>query len=216
MRNHSPDEAVHQHTYLIQQNEIAVPTAPPNRWTRLRAHIPVACFCSFIIAALTLVPQPWCFACEPLPLEPWGHTPSAADPYILLLTLVAAPSVAGFLRFPKSWLVPVSSILGLLLSQIAGGVPKWSLINNEGPFILIFVAPLVASLFLMALASRCLLQFLLSLRAPLTTSHAGSAFSPDPPPPAANSPASHAAPAATPSPSHHASHRSPTASPPPH
>jgi hypothetical protein len=83
-----------------------------------------------------------CIDCE-FP-NPWGRVGSAVDTP-LLVWLAVAPFLAGLFALKKGWLVPVSMVLALLVTQPLGGVLWWSLRDNEGPFILVFGLPATAA-----------------------------------------------------------------------
>lgn len=81
----------------------------------------------FIVLCIHAIP--WCIDCE-FP-NPWGHVWDWRDG-VLSTCLLAAPFLAGLLALRQGWLVPVSTVLSLLVTQLFGGVPLWSLVANEG------------------------------------------------------------------------------------
>jgi hypothetical protein len=96
------------------------------------------------IVALSVCPIPLCFDCE-FP-NPWGHVQARCEAP-LAVWLLFAPFAAGILGLRRSWLVPVCVVLGFLATQPLGGVEWWSLRDNEGPFILMYCAPLALACF---------------------------------------------------------------------
>ena len=88
-------------------------------------------------AVLVIHPVPECFNCE-FP-NPWGRDDAAYRVAVNILDawLVGASAVAGFVSIRRNWLVPVAIMLADLLTQHVGGVPLWSLTQNEGPIIVI-------------------------------------------------------------------------------
>jgi hypothetical protein len=88
--------------------------------------------CLITLLVLLLHPVPLCFDCE-FP-DAWGHHDDRWDMLILTWCLLA-PFLAGLLVRRFAWLVPTTTVLAFLMTQHLGGVPAWSIINNEGPFI---------------------------------------------------------------------------------
>jgi hypothetical protein len=52
--------------------------------------------------------------------------------------LFGSSFVLGVYRVQFGWLAPLLIAVGDLLTEHIGGVAWWSLLNNEGPFILLF------------------------------------------------------------------------------
>jgi len=103
----------------------------------------------FIVLCIHAIP--WCIDCE-FP-NPWGHVWDWRDG-VLSTCLLAAPFLAGLLALRQGWLVPVSTVLSLLVTQLFGGVPLWSLVANEGRFIVILGFPSTMACFGIGHAAR--------------------------------------------------------------
>ena len=89
--------------------------------------------------ALARFPLADCFDCEGT--GAWGRNEAAYQlrSEVYLGWLLVAPFILGFARIPFGWTVPfVMSVIDCLTQHYFGGVPWWSLENNEGPFILLF------------------------------------------------------------------------------
>jgi hypothetical protein len=90
------------------------------------------------ILVLVRFPLADCFDCEGP--NPWGRDDVA---YLLRLRLFMAwltgsSILLGLYRVPFGWLAPLLIAMGDLLTEHIGGVAWWSLLNNEGPSILLF------------------------------------------------------------------------------
>jgi hypothetical protein len=116
----------------------------------VRSHGSVAISLATLVA-LTIHPTPWCVACEFS--NPWGHVGDRLDDILGAWSLVA-PFVAGLFALNKGWLVPVCVVLATLITQPLGGVAWWSLLNNEGPAIVILGLPACAVCFLLGYCIR--------------------------------------------------------------
>jgi len=116
----------------------------------VRSHGSVAISLATLLA-LTIHPTPWCVDCEFS--NPWGHVSDRLDD-ILDAWLSIAPFIAGLFAFRKGWLVPVCMVLATLITQPFGGVAWWSLLNNEGPVIVILGLPACAFCFFLGYCIR--------------------------------------------------------------
>jgi hypothetical protein len=96
------------------------------------------------LIALIIYPIPLCFDCE-FP-NPWGHVTAKGEGPVAVWLLIA-PFLAGVFGLRRGWLVPLFVVLALLVTQPLGGVPWWSLRDNEGPIILLFGLPVTATCF---------------------------------------------------------------------
>ena len=90
------------------------------------------------ILALVRFPLADCFDCEGP--NPWGRNDVA---YLLrsrlfMAWLAGSSILLGVYRVPFGWSAPLLIAMGDLLTEHIGGVAWWSLLNNEGPFILLF------------------------------------------------------------------------------
>jgi hypothetical protein len=96
------------------------------------------------LIALSIYPIPFCIDCE-FP-NPWGHAAVWAEVPVSVWLLIA-PFMAGLFALRRGWLVPISVVFALLVTQPVGGVAWWSLTDNEGPFILILGLPVTLTCF---------------------------------------------------------------------
>lgn len=99
------------------------------------------------LGALAIHPTPWCVDCE-------FSNPSDRLDDILGAWSLAASFVAGLFAFNKGWLVPVCVVLATLIALPLGGVAWWSLLNNEGPAIVILGLPACAACLLLGYCIR--------------------------------------------------------------
>lgn len=102
-----------------------------------------------------LAPTGWCFDCEfdPRPGQnQWGHHLNGWEGCADLLTN-AAPFIAGLLGL-RGLIVPFAATAIVLFTQPLAGVAWWSLKNNEGPIILIFLLPMFCFFFVAGLVIR--------------------------------------------------------------
>ena len=91
------------------------------------------------VVALARFPLADCFDCEGP--GAWGRNEAAYKlrSEVFLGWLIVAPFILGFARIPFGWTVLISmSVIDFLTQHYFGGVPWWSLKNNEAPFILLF------------------------------------------------------------------------------
>jgi hypothetical protein len=93
------------------------------------------------LVALAIHPTPWCLGCEFS--NSWGRVSNRLDD-ILGGWLLIAPLIAGLFVFKKGWLVPVFMVIATLFTQPLADVAGWSLLNNEGPIIVILGLPACA------------------------------------------------------------------------
>ena len=99
--------------------------------------------------ALAFFPIPLCFDCE-------GPNPYAIDAVIAHRQLIfeiwsiSAIFFSVFLRIKNPWLIPPGIMLADLMTQHLGGVPWWSVRENEGPIIIL--VDLIAGFILLGLA----------------------------------------------------------------
>jgi hypothetical protein len=110
---------------------------------------------TFIV--LAFFPIPLCFDCE-FP-NPYGLSDAILAHRTLLFEIwsVSAIFVSVFLRIKRPWLIPPGIMLADLMTQHLGGVPWWSLRENEGPIII--VVGLIAGFTLLSLAFLCRMSF---------------------------------------------------------
>ncbi len=108
--------------------------------------------CTLItLAAQTLGPNPACFDCEYE--NPWGYTPGFWDA-VSFICAMTFPVAAGVLGFRFGWTSPILVMLSTLVTQPLGGVPLWSLRENERPIIVIFGLPILYFLWAFGWALR--------------------------------------------------------------
>jgi hypothetical protein len=87
--------------------------------------------------ALAFFPIPSCFDCE-FP-NPYGLNDAILAHRGLLFEIwsICAIFFSVFLRAKMPWLIPPGIMLANLMTQHLGGVPWWSLRENEGPIIIL-------------------------------------------------------------------------------
>src|SRR5258705_1917964 len=105
-----------------------------------------------IATFITLVffPIPSCFDCE-FP-NPYGIDAAVLAHRQLIFEIwsISAIFFSVFLRIKRPWLIPLGIMLADLMTQHLGGVPWWSLRENEGPIIIL--VELTAGFILLGLA----------------------------------------------------------------
>jgi hypothetical protein len=91
----------------------------------------------FTLIVLIFNPIPACVDCE-FP-NAWGHNDAIVghDSVVFMVWFLGASCMAGLLRWKRSWIVPVGITIADIATQHLGGVPWWSLKDNEGPVLLI-------------------------------------------------------------------------------
>jgi hypothetical protein len=119
---------------------------------------------SFIV--LLIRPIPECIDCEGP--NPWGRNDAFyyRASAILSVWFVIASITAGFYSARKYWMVPLLIIIAHLVTQPLGGVPMWSLLNNEGPAIAIMGIMAGGCCLLIGAFIRCVIGYLRSLYHP--------------------------------------------------
>lgn len=92
---------------------------------------------SITVCALILFPIADCFDCQYQ--NAWGRNDATYEIRSIVFDcwLVGASFSIGILRRRWGWLVPVAIVLIGCATEPLGGVPLWSLINNEGPMMLL-------------------------------------------------------------------------------
>jgi hypothetical protein len=108
------------------------------------------------LAVLAIHPSPECFDCEYS--RQWGRDDAAflRSAHVLDVWFLLASIVAGFYSVRKYWAIPVLILIAHLVTQPLGGVPLWSLWNNEGPVIVIVGCVVGACALLVGAVIRCL------------------------------------------------------------
>lgn len=96
-----------------------------------------------MLLVLWLHPMPFCIDFE---LPDSTVDSSAQDGAILLTCLVAGPLFAGLLSLRRGWLVPITAVGALMLSQSIGGVSE-PLLLESGAFLLMFGLPITLGCF---------------------------------------------------------------------
>ena len=88
------------------------------------------------VLLLTRFPLADCIDCEGP--HPWGRNDASylLRSNIFLAWLFGTSFLFGLFRVRGGWVAPPLIALGDCLTQHIGGVPWWSLLGNEGPFIL--------------------------------------------------------------------------------
>jgi len=106
--------------------------------------------------ALAFFPIPSCFDCEGP--NPYGDAAVLAHrQFIFEIWSVSTIFFSVFLRVKRTWLIPPGIMLADLMTQHLGGVPWWSLRENEGPIIIL--VELIAGFTLLCLAFLCRMSF---------------------------------------------------------
>jgi hypothetical protein len=107
--------------------------------------------------ALVFFPIPSCFDCE-FP-NPYGIDAAVFAHRQLLFEIwsISAIFISVLLRIKRPWLIPPGIMLADLITQHLGGVPWWSLRENEGPIIIL--VELIAGFILLGLAFLCRMCF---------------------------------------------------------
>jgi hypothetical protein len=99
--------------------------------------------------ALAFFPIPSCFDCEGP--NPYGDAAVLAHRQLIFeIWPISAIFFSVFLRIKRPWLIPPGIMLADLMTQHLGGVPWWSLRENEGPIIIL--VELIAGFILLGLA----------------------------------------------------------------
>jgi hypothetical protein len=91
--------------------------------------------------ALILFPMADCVACEGA--RPWGRDDGAyaVRSTIFDVWLISAPFFVGFFRLRLGWTVPLAIVIGGILTEPLAGVAQWSLVDNEGPTLVLTCLP---------------------------------------------------------------------------
>jgi hypothetical protein len=100
--------------------------------------------------ALAFFPKPLCFDCE-FP-NPYGLSDAVLLHRALFFDIwsLSIIFISVFLKIERPWLIPLGIMLADLMTQHLGGVPWWSLRQNEGPIIIL--VELIAGFILLSLA----------------------------------------------------------------
>jgi hypothetical protein len=108
--------------------------------------------------ALILFPLADCFDCDGP--HPWGRNDAAylTRSMVFDYWLAGASLLAGFTRRRFGWLVPVAITLIACVTEPLAGVAFWSLLNNEGPVMLIYGGSLGLASFCVGLIARILMD----------------------------------------------------------
>jgi hypothetical protein len=112
----------------------------PSRSDLVRNGTVILCVMTLLLAVI--YPVPFCIGCEFA--KPWGHVPVWQED-IVLIWLLAAPFLAGLFVLKKGGLVPLIAVFALVIVQPLAGVAWWSLLANEGPFIILLGSPIAAA-----------------------------------------------------------------------
>jgi hypothetical protein len=110
---------------------------------------------SVTLLALFIYPIPFCIDCESP--KPWNHETAAGEGPVAVW-LFLAPLVAGFFRLHRGWIIPLFTVFALVITQPLGGVAMWSLVRNEGPFIVVLGVPTLMLCFGFGTGLRLALQ----------------------------------------------------------
>jgi hypothetical protein len=104
--------------------------------SRLRAFI-VPSIVLLTVLVLVRYPLADCFDCEGP--HPWGRDDAAYlfRSHFFIAWLFGTSFLLGLYRVRGGWVAPLLIALGDCLTQHLGGVAWWSLLNNEGPLILL-------------------------------------------------------------------------------
>jgi hypothetical protein len=107
--------------------------------------------------ALAFFPIPSCFDCE-FP-NPYGLSDAILTRRVLFFDIwfISVICFSVFLRIKRPWFIPLGMMLADLMTQHLGGVPWWSLRENEGPIIIL--VGLIAGFALLSLAFLCRISF---------------------------------------------------------
>jgi len=121
---------------------------------------------SISLCALILFPLADCFHCE-YP-NPWGRNDAAYATRSMVFDycLAGASLLAGFSRRRFGWTVPIAITLIACVTQPLGGVALWSLLQNEGPVMLIFGGSLGLGSFCVGITARVLIDRLRKRHSP--------------------------------------------------
>ena len=103
---------------------------------RLRPYI-VPALIGLTAIALVLFPIADCIDCDVL--RPWGRNDAAfaIRSEIFDIWLLGASFLVGLFRLRHGWVLPLAFVAINCLTEPLGGVAWWSLIQNEGPLILL-------------------------------------------------------------------------------
>jgi O-antigen/teichoic acid export membrane protein len=109
---------------------------------------------SISLCALILFPIADCFDCNGP--NPWGRNDAtyAIRSAFFDYWLVGSSLLAGLLRRRFGWMVPIAITVIACATQPLGGVALWSLVNNEGPVMLIYGVSIGVASFFVGLAAR--------------------------------------------------------------
>jgi hypothetical protein len=144
---------------VVAYDEIVLCPAQLQRseWWRNNATIIVVVATLLVLA---IHPIAECVKCE-FP-NPWGRDDAAylRDVRVFDAWLVVASFLAGLLGLRRSWLVPIGITMADIATQPIGGVSFFSLVNNEGPMMLLvgltFGIPALSAGLLFRMISRWL------------------------------------------------------------
>lgn len=116
------------------------------------------------LCALILFSIADCFDCE-FP-SPWRRNDAIYEIRVTVFTywLVGSSLLVGFLRQRFGWVVPIAIVLIACATELLGGVELWSLINNEGPVMLIIGGSVGLISFFAGLIIRMLIERLCKSR----------------------------------------------------
>jgi hypothetical protein len=110
------------------------------------------------LCALIMFPLADCFDCD-YP-HPWGRNDAAYAIRSIVFDywLAGASVLAAFSRHRFGWIVPIAITLIACATEPLGGVAFWSLLNNEGPAMLLFGGSLGLASFCIGLMVRVLMD----------------------------------------------------------
>jgi hypothetical protein len=123
----------------------------------LRHHL-VLVLISISLCALIVFPLADCFDCEGP--NPWGRNDAAyaTRSMMFICLLVGSSLLAGFSRRRLGWTVPIAITVIACATQPLAGVELWSLVNNEGPIMLIVGGSIGLASFCVGLAARVIMD----------------------------------------------------------
>ena len=123
----------------------------------LRRHL-VLVLIAISFCGLVLFPLANCFDCEGP--HPWGRNDEAYATRSMVFDywLAGASLVAGLSRRRFGWMVPIAIVSIACATEPLAGVALWSLLNNEGPVMLIFDGSLGLGSFCAGLIARALID----------------------------------------------------------
>ena len=125
--------------------------------THLHHHL-VLVLISISLCALILFPIADCFDCDGA--NPWGRNDVAYSVRSAIYSywLVGSSLLVGFSRRRFGWTVPIAITVIACVTEPLGGVKLWSLVNNEGPVMLIFGGSIGLASFFAGVVARLMVD----------------------------------------------------------